>query len=329
MRVGVVGTNFVSDTFMDGAKQVKEVSVTCVTSGHIENAKKFAEKYNIETVVSSLDEMLEKKLVDVVYLAVPNAMHYEMTKKCIEAHTAVLTEKPFVVTSKQAKDLFELAEKNHVYVHDGIMPLYSKGLEVIKENIKRVGKIHNVVFDFSKYSSRYDAYLEGKNPTTFRKELCNGAMMDLGVYCVSDVVSIFGKPNQIEASAELLETGADISSNAIFSYDDFSAVIMNSKASDSIYPCVISGEKGMLIIHGASLLNKIVFKDRKEKTEEILFEENQNPFVREIEDLVENIEQGYSESKKVPHALSIDIISCIEEIRHKTGIIYSCDEVKE
>ncbi len=328
MRVGVVGTNFVSDTFMEGAKQVKEVSVTCVTSGHIENAEKFAEKYNIETVVSSLDEMLEKKLVDVVYLAVPNAMHYEMTKKCIEARTAVLTEKPFVVTSKQAKDLFELAEKNHVYVHDGIMPLYSKGLEVIKENIKRVGKIHNVVFDFSKYSSRYDAYLEGKNPTTFRKELCNGAMMDLGVYCVSDVVSLFGKPNKIEAFAELLDTGADISSNAIFSYDDFSAVIMNSKASDSIYPCVISGEKGMLMIHGASLLNKVVFKDRKEKTEEVLFEENQNPFVREISDLIMNIQNGNMESSKVPHALSVDIISCIEEIRHKTGIIYSCDEVK-
>ena len=329
MRVGVVGTNFVSDTFMEGAKQVKEVSVTCVTSGHIENAEKFAEKYNIETVVSSLDEMLEKKLVDVVYLAVPNAMHYEMTKKCIEAHTAVLTEKPFVVTSKQTKDLFALAEKNHVYVHDGIMPLYSKGLEVIKENIKRVGKIHNVVFDFSKYSSRYDAYLDGKNPTTFRKELCNGAMMDLGVYCVSDVVSLFGKPNKIEAFAELLDTGADISSNAIFSYDDFSAVIMNSKASDSIYPCVISGEKGMLMIHGASLLNKVVFKDRKEKTEEVLFEENQNPFVREISDLIMNIQNGNMESSKVPHALSVDIISCIEEIRHKTGIIYSCDEVKE
>ena len=328
MRVGVVGTNFVSDTFMEGAKQVKEVSVTCVTSGHIENAEKFAKKYNIETVVSSLDEMLEKKLVDVVYLAVPNAMHYEMTKKCIEARTAVLTEKPFVVTSKQAKDLFELAEKNHVYVHDGIMPLYSKGLEVIKENIKRVGKIHNVVFDFSKYSSRYDAYLDGKNPTTFRKELCNGAMMDLGVYCVSDVVSLFGKPNKIEAFAELLDTGADISSNAIFSYDDFSAVIMNSKASDSVYPCVISGEKGMLMIHGASLLNKVVFKDRKEKTEEVLFEENQNPFVREISDLVMNIQNGNMESSKVPHALSVDIISCIEEIRHKTGIIYSCDEVK-
>ncbi len=328
MRIGVVGTNFVSDTFMEGAKQIKDVNVTCVTSGHKENAIKFAEKYHIETVVSSLDEMLENKLVDVVYLAVPNALHYEMTKKCIEAHTDVLTEKPFVVTSKEAKELFDLAYKNNVYVHDGIMPLYSKGLEVIKENIGRVGKIHNVVFDFSKYSSRYDAYLEGKNPTTFRKELCNGAMMDLGVYCISDVIGLFGKPNHIEASAELLDTGADISSNAIFTYDDFSAVIMNSKASDSVYPCVISGEKGMLVIHGASLLNKIIFKDRINKIEEVLFEENQNPFVREIEDLVKNIQKGNIESSKVPHALSVDIISCIEEIRHKTGIIYACDEVK-
>lgn len=328
MKIGVVGTNFVSDTFMAGAKEVEKVSVTCVTSGHKENAIRFAEKYNIETVCDSLDEMLEKKLVDVVYLAVPNAMHYEMTKKCIEAHTNVLTEKPFMVTSSEAKEIYDLANKNQVYVHDGIMPLYSSGLKVIRENLNRVGKIHNVVFDFSKYSSRYDAYLEGKNPTTFRKELCNGAIMDLGVYCISDVVSLFGKPNKISASAELLDTGADISSNAIFSYDDFSAVVMNSKASDSIYPCVISGEKGILEIHGASLLNKVVFRDRKEKKEEVLFEENQNPFIREIEDLVENIEQGYSESKKVPHQLSIDIISCIEEIRHKTGIIYPCDKVK-
>ncbi len=325
MKIGVVGTNFVSDTFMAGAKEVEKVSVTCVTSGHKENAIRFAEKYNIETVCDSLDEMLEKKLVDVVYLAVPNALHYEMTKKCIEAHTNVLTEKPFMVTSSEAKEIYDLAIKNLVYVHDGIMPLYSLGLEVIKENLNRVGKIHNVVFDFSKYSSRYDAYLEGKNPTTFRKELCNGAIMDLGVYCISDVVSLFGKPSKISASAELLDTGADISSNAIFSYDDFSAVVMNSKASDSIYPCVISGEKGILEIHGASLLNKVVFRDRKEKKEEVLFEENQNPFIREIEDLVENIEQGYSESKKVPHQLSIDIISCIEEIRHKTGIIYPCE----
>ena len=43
------------------------------------------------------------------------------------------------------------------------MPLYSRGFEVLKNNLYKVGKIHNVVFDFSKYSSRYDAYLEGKN----------------------------------------------------------------------------------------------------------------------------------------------------------------------
>ena len=39
-------------------------------------------------------------------------------------------------------------------------------------------------------------------------------------------------------------------------------------------------------------------------------------------------ENGYIESKKVSHALSVDIISTIEEIRKQTGIIYPCDEVK-
>ena len=83
MKIGIVGTNFVSDSFMEGASYIDDITITCVTSGHIENAQKFAQKYNIETVCESLDEMLEKKIADVIYLAVPNGIHYEMTKKCI------------------------------------------------------------------------------------------------------------------------------------------------------------------------------------------------------------------------------------------------------
>ena len=328
MKIGVVGTNFVSDSFMEGASYIDDITITCVTSGHIENAQKFAQKYNIETVCESLDEMLEKKIADAIYLAVPNGLHYEMTKKCILAGYSVLTEKPFMVTKKQAEEIYELAVLHHVYVHDGIMPLYSRGFEVLKNNLYKVGKIHNVVFDFSKYSSRYDAYLEGKNPTTFRSDLCNGAIMDLGVYCIADVVGLFGKPDKIQASASLLPTGADVASNAIFTYPDFSAVVMNSKASDSIYPCTIAGENGMLVIHGASLLNKVTYVDRKTKNEEVLFDKSQNPFISEIQDLKESYENGYIESKKVSHALSVDIISTIEEIRKQTGIIYPCDEVK-
>ena len=53
MKIGVVGTNFVSDSFMEGASHIDDITITCVTSGHIENAQKFAQKYNIETVCES------------------------------------------------------------------------------------------------------------------------------------------------------------------------------------------------------------------------------------------------------------------------------------
>ena len=90
MKIGVVGTNFVSDSFMEGAGHIDDITITCVTSGHIENAQKFAQKYNIETVCESLDKMLEEKIADAIYLAVPNGLHYEMTKKCILAGYPVL-----------------------------------------------------------------------------------------------------------------------------------------------------------------------------------------------------------------------------------------------
>lgn len=329
MKIGIVGTNFVSDSFVDGAKEFNEIEVVAVTSGHYENALKFANKYQIQNTYHSLDEMIDAHVVDVIYLAVPNAMHYEFAKKCIVKQIPVLCEKPFMANFKQAKDIFSLAAKNDVYIHDGIMPLYSKGMEVLKKSLPLVGKIHNAIIDFSKYSSRYDAYLEGKNPSTFQSELCNGSIMDLGVYCIADAISLFGKPRSIKASATLLDTGADVSSSAILEYDGFSTTILNSKASDTLVPCSIEGEKGILTFHIASLIDEVKFIDRKTKEEKVLFAKVENPFIAEIEDILESIKEEKKESTKVPHEISLSIISCMDEIRKQTGIIYPCDREGE
>ncbi len=329
MRFGVTGTNFISDRFMYSAKMTEGAEVYGVTSGHYENAVAFAEKYEIPHVYQSLEDMLEDEQIEAVYLATPNSMHYEQTLKCIEAGKPVITEKPFVPTVRQAEHLFALAGEKHVYVHDALVPMYGKGIRRLKQELPACGRIRRAVFNIAQYSSRFDAYLEGRNPTTFRRELCNGAWMDLGVYAVSCAAALFGKPKEITAVSQLLDTGADVSGTAILRYDGFDAVIVCSKAAFSELTSEIGGENGTLTLDHPNRTGKIWYTDRRTREKALLFEAEQDDFILQLTDFIENVRKGSAESELLPHALSLDIISILETCRKKSGVIYPCDEEED
>lgn len=323
MRFGIIGTNFVTRGFMDAANKNPEVEVSVVCSGHYENAVRFAEEYNIPNTVKNYTEMIEGNLIDAVYIATPNAMHFEQAKFFLEHKIPVFLEKPMCSNAKEAKELVHIALVNSTYLHHGIMPLYMPNLNVLKDSVEKIGRIHNAFFVFSKYSSRYDAYLRGENPTTFRRELSNGSIMDLGIYPLSLIVSLFGKPNKISASASILDTGVDAAFQALLSYSDFSVSVMSSKASDTSLVCEVSGEKGMIHIPHPSLLDDVVVKLRGE--EAVHSEDAVNPFEYQLKTFVKELSEEYNSPQLVPYELSISLMEVLDDIRVCCGVNYPAD----
>ncbi len=322
MKFGIIGTNFVSDMFMSGASHVQDVEVTGVCSGRYENALKFKEKYQIAHVYKNYQEMLEDKKIDAVYIATPNSTHYEISKYCLKKGYPVFCEKPFMVNDRQAKEIFELAESKNLYIHDGIVPLYTRNLQILKDNIKKIGTIRKAILSFGKYSSRYKAYLNNENPTTFRKELANGSMMDLGVYVLADAVALFGKPNEVVSRANLLKTGVDASGTVILIYDEFDVVLLHSKVSDTLIVSEIQGEDGIIQIGKPSLMEDIYLIKNNEKTKISMDEESS--FAYQIKDFVNSVNK-LKESKAVSHQLTLDILETLTKARKLAGIIYDYD----
>ena len=329
MRIGITGTNFVSDFFMRASSLVEQIEVTAVTSGHYENALAFQSKYGIVNVYKNLEEMLDSGTVDAVYLGVPNSMHAPLTLQCLRHHVPVITEKPFAASLKEATQMIRTAEEENTYVHDAIVPLYTDHFALLKKSLGKVGKIHRAVFSFTKYSSRYDAYLACKNPTTFRADLCNGSWMDLGVYCLSDCVGLFGSPKKIQASGILLDTGADCQGSAIFTYDGFDAVLLHSKVTDTKIMSEIEGEDGILQFDVPSLIKTIWFTDRHTGKTEQLCEPDDTSFACQLRDFVHSSETGLKESALVPHALTLEIAGILEQCRKQSGVVYPCDSREE
>ena len=71
VRFGVVGTNFISDWVIAGARQDERFELVAVYSRTQETADAFASKHNIPYTFTSLEEMAKSPLIDAVYIASP------------------------------------------------------------------------------------------------------------------------------------------------------------------------------------------------------------------------------------------------------------------
>ena len=325
MNFGVIGTNFVSNSFMAGAVQVDACKIVAACGSSLDKAKKFSDQHGIRHYFDSYKKMYESHLIDAVYIAVPNSLHYEMTKYFLCKGIPTFCEKPLASNYEQVKDLVACAKENGTYLQEGLIPLYNPNFQIVKANLNLVGAIHQVNLNFSKYSTRYDAFLKGENPTTFRRELSNGATMDLGVYLVADCVGLFGLPQNVLSAASLLETGADVAGCSILQYEGFNATLSYSKASDTRNICEICGELGQLTIDQPSQPQKIQFFERKTGIVSQLGIDIKENFYYQISEMIRQVANKKFESELVPFATILAVHKTLTEIRRQSNIVFPAD----
>ena len=87
VRFGVVGTNFISDWVIAGARQDERFELVAVYSRTQETADAFASKHNILYTFTSLEEMAKSPLIDVYCLpelpsCLPEYSLHELWQAC-------------------------------------------------------------------------------------------------------------------------------------------------------------------------------------------------------------------------------------------------------
>ena len=72
IRFGMVGTGFIADWVLAGARQDARFEAVAICSRSQERADAFAAKHGIPHTFTSLGQMAASPLVDAVYIATPN-----------------------------------------------------------------------------------------------------------------------------------------------------------------------------------------------------------------------------------------------------------------
>lgn len=240
LNIATIGTSWITEQFIEAINVNKHFHLRAIYSRNLETADTLIEKYEGDYASSDLEDFWTDDNLDVIYIASPNSLHFEQAKKAIQAKKQLIIEKPIFSNLDEWDEIFDLAEKNDVYVLEAARHIQTKNYHHLKELINYKKNVSKYPFlganlNMGQYSSRYDKYMEAIDnneqvPNIFNPDFSGGVLMDLGVYPIYVAIDLFGEPNEVEYKAVNGSNGVDLFGHVYFDYGEFNVVIFISKA---------------------------------------------------------------------------------------------------
>ena len=281
--------------------------------------------YGVKYVFTDLEKLLKSDVVDAMYIASPNAFHADQAIMCLNHQKHVLCEKPLASNVNEVEAMIEAAKANQVLLMEAMKTTLFPNFKRIQDHLHKIGTIRRYFASFCQYSSRYDAYRAGTVLNAFNKELSNGALVDIGVYTIAPMIALFGMPQEIQASAYLLESGVDGEGTVVFKYPNMQGTVMYSKISNSYLPSEIQGEEGSLVINRINQMDTVSIHYRNGEVEEIAVRQEEQNMVYEVKEFIDLILNGQKESTVNSYQRSYEVMQVLDEVRRQIGLVYPAD----
>ena len=137
IKWGVMGTAYIfeRDTAR-GMSLAENCELVAIAGRSMEKAEEFRKKYGFERAYGSYAELLEDPEIEAVYIPLPNTLHYEWTIKALQSGKHVLCEKPLAANAKQAREMFQAARENHVFLMEAFAYQHSPYIKEIRNLIE-------------------------------------------------------------------------------------------------------------------------------------------------------------------------------------------------
>ena len=218
---GIVGAARVNERLIPAINQSKLGELIAIGSRRKSAAKDCLLKYlpDSEDKVScfdGLDQVINHKKVDAIYIPLANEEHTEVALKAIRAKKHVLIEKPMAIKSEEVRALIDEARKNQIKIMEGFMYAFHPQFDRISNIIKS-----NILGDINYAHSMFSFPIKPARFYRINRSIENGggALWDIGPYAIHTIRQCFKEnPKRVKAIARLNEHGADISTSGLIDF---------------------------------------------------------------------------------------------------------------
>jgi predicted dehydrogenase len=184
LGAGLIGS-FYTGTIM-GMRSKDKVGVICAST--MDNAKKFAEQWDIPRWTTSIEDAINDSETDLVVIGLPNYLHKEAVLLAAKAGKPILCTKPLGRTAQEAYEMLQAVEKA------GVFAGYLEDLVYTPKTLKAIASVKAGAVGKVLWARSRETHPGPHSDWFWNKELSGGgAIVDMGCHCIEIARNFIGK----------------------------------------------------------------------------------------------------------------------------------------
>ncbi|MFC5650462.1 Gfo/Idh/MocA family protein [Paenibacillus solisilvae] len=207
IRIGIIGVGLIGKHHIQQYSSIEGVEIAAVCDVNEQEARRVAEQYKIPSVYSDYREMLKRGDLIAVDVCLHNNLHAEATIAAMQAGKHVYCEKPIAGTYRDGLAMVDMARESGKMLHIQLGTLYRNETKAAKTLIDagRLGKLYHA--RSTGFRRRGRPFVDGYGSKFFtRKEFASGgAILDMGVYHIAQMLYLLGMPEVKRISGRLYQ----------------------------------------------------------------------------------------------------------------------------
>ncbi len=324
MRIGIIGAGGIAGKISQTLATRWSHWLHAVASRDQDKAREFASRYGYQRAYGSYEELVQDPLVDIVYIATPHSHHYAHARLALEHGKAVICEKAFTANAHEAQALIELARSRGLFLMEAMwtrfMPIYHRLAQVLESGIVGRPRLMHASL----------CWAMPQVERIRRADLCGGALLDLGVYCLT-FADMFLRGNIASMATHVVKGGEDVDWSNVTSilYDDGVIATLQSSATCYDKRGIIACENGRIEVDAVNWPHEVrVISPRGDVIEQFGNPEDQiTGYEYEFLAAQEALDNGWTEHPLMPHSTTLRIMRLMDSLRHEWGVIYPNDNL--
>ncbi len=278
-------------------------------------ADEAAREFGFAEGSADFEAVLARDDIDVVYVATPHSLHFELAMAALSAGKHVLVEKAMTPSAAHTRQLCEFADSHGLFAMEAMWMAFNPAIVEMRRRIAAgdIGDVRAVHANFN-MAIAYDA-----NHRLWAPELAGGSMLDQGVYTLSLAHMMLGAPTTIRAQGTMLH-GVEADVIAALGYDGGQqAVCSNGLLSWSPCSAYVAGTEGSIEIPGSfwsadRILQRSPGLGSSVEVDEFTYEREGMGYVPMLRAVSAAILDGRSQLDQRTHAESIAVAESMDEV---------------
>jgi predicted dehydrogenase len=222
IRIGIIGAGQIGQRHIETYQSIPGVEVAAVCGRRPEPTRAAAQRFGIPHATTDIGELLARPDLEAVDVCLHNNLHAPVTVAALEAGKHVYCEKPMAGSYRDAAAMLAAARRADRLLSIQLATLFAPETKAA-EHLIRQGALGRLYYASSMgLRRRGRPYVDGYGTPAFvQKELTGGgALFDMGVYHLAQVLYLLGNPAPERLTGRLYqETEMDPARQAESGYD--------------------------------------------------------------------------------------------------------------